>query len=213
LDSETSNVRDLRQVAGLAQNIMALVDTIHGFLEKLNDAHLNIFLADWPSADCRRRPIEPQGLPVLSWMPAAVQAAGYQGAHIVSQLASLANQIAWGQTYSAQDFGPEFLESYGWTELIGQRGPIASSRIACGFLMLGPQIEYPRHNHAAEEIYVPLTGKTLWQQTDEKWTCRKSCQPIYHAPRLTHAIRTEDVPLLTLYLWRGADLTEKSRIE
>ena len=201
------------QVADLAQNIMALVDAIHGFLEKLNDAHLNVFLADWPSANCRRRPIEPQGLPVLSWMPAAVQAAGNPGAHIVSQLAFLANQIAWGQTYSAQDFGPEFLESYGWTELIGPRGPIAGSHIACGFLILGPRIEYPRHNHEAEEIYVPLTGQTLWQQGRQPWTRHKSCRPIYHAPRVTHAMRTEQVPLLTLYLWRGADLTEKSHIE
>jgi len=201
------------QVADLAQNIMVLVDAIRGFLEKLNGAHLNVFLADWPSANCRKRSIEPQGLPVLYWMPAAVQVTGNPGTHIVGQLASLANQIAWGQTYSAQDFGPEFLESYGWAELIGQRGPIASSRIACGFLMLGPQIEYPRHNHAAEEVYVPLTGKTLWQQGHDKWTYRKSCRPIYHASRVTHAMRTEAVPLLALYLWRGADLTEKSRIQ
>jgi hypothetical protein len=28
-----------------------------------------------------------------------------------------------------------------------------------------------------------------------------------------HAMRTETLPLLALYLWRGANLTEKSLIE
>ncbi|MGD9362974.1 MAG: hypothetical protein PVH85_29185 [Desulfobacterales bacterium] len=42
-------------------------------------------------------------------------------------LAALANHIAWGQTYSAQDFGLGFLGKYGWSELTGLRGPIASN--------------------------------------------------------------------------------------
>jgi len=96
-------------------------------------------------------------------------------------LAAQANHIAWGQTYSAQDFGVGFLEKYGWTEPIGLRGPIASDRIACGFLFLGPQIEYPRHRHEAEEVYVPLTGQTLWQRNNQDWAYRAAGLPIYHA--------------------------------
>jgi hypothetical protein len=201
------------QVADLAQNIIALINAIRGFLEELNDTHLNVFLAGWPPDNCRVRPVAPHALPVLSWMPEAVQAAGNQGAFIVNQLASLANQIAWGQTYSAEDFGSGFLEKYGWTESIGQRGPVASNRIACGFLILGPQIEYPRHCHGAEEVYVPLTRQILWQQGQQTWACREPHLPIYHAPGVMHAMRTETVPLLALYLWRGANLTEKSHIE
>jgi hypothetical protein len=30
---------------------------------------------------------------------------------------------------------------------------------------------------------------------------------------MPHAMRTETVPLLALYLWRGDNLTEKSHIE
>lgn len=198
----------------MARNIISLIDTVKRFLEHLDDDHINSFLADWPPADNHRmRSNTPHALPVLAWLPMAVKAAGPDGEVLVRKLASLADQIAWAQTYTAEDFGSGFLEKYGWTELIGQRGPIVSSRIACGFLILGPRIEYPRHSHEAEEVYVPLTGQTLWQQDHQKWACHKSCRPIYHAPRVTHAMRTEDVPLLSLYLWRGADLTEKSHIE
>ena len=209
----TDGIFDRFQVSDLAQNMIALINAIRSFLKKLDDTHLNAFLADWPPASCRTRSIVPHVLPVLSWIPSAVMAAGKKEAFIVNKLASLAIHMAWGQTYSAEDFGPGFLEKYGWTELIGQRGPITSNRIACGFLFLGPQIEYPRHCHGAEEVYVPLTRQALWQQGQQTWACREPHLPIYHAPKVMHAMRTETVPLLALYLWRGANLTEKSHIE
>ena len=159
------------------------------------------------------RYVSPCSLPVLSWMPAAVKAAGRETAFLVKTLASLANDLAWGQTYSAQDFGAGFLEKYGWTEFIGLRGPIACEHMACGVLFLGPQIEYPRHSHEAEEVYVPLTEPTRWQRGDQEWADCAAGQPIYHASRVPHAMRTESVPLLALYLWCGGDLVQKSRIE
>lgn len=194
-------------------NLIALLVAIRDFLGGIKDVPIESFLADWPSANCTTRSVLPHGLPVLSYLPAAVKAAGKKTEIIVKMLASLANHISWGQTYSAQDFGVEFLEKYGWTELIGLRGPIASDRIACGFLFLGPQIEYPRHRHEAEEVYAPLTGQTLWQRNNQDWAYRAAGLPIYHAPRMPHAMRTETVPLLALYLWRGDNLAQKSIIE
>jgi len=191
---------------------VALLGAIHRFLQDLGDPHLNSFLADWSSAKSPTRSVIPNGLPVLSWMPAAVAAARKEAASLVDMLASAVNQTAWGQTYSAQDFSSGFLEKYGWTELIGLRGPVASDRMACGFLFLGPEIEYPRHSHEAEEIYVPLTGPTFWRRGNKDWELRTPCRPIYHASRVPHAMRTESVPLLALYLWRGTNLVEKSHI-
>ena len=163
-------------------NLIALVIAIRDFLEGIKDVHIESFLADWPSANCITRSVLPHGLPVLSWLPAAVKAAGKNTEGIVKMLAALANHIAWGQTYSAQDFGVGFLEKYGWTELIGLRGPIASDGIACGFLFLGPQIEYPRHRHEAEEVYVPLTEQTLWQRSNQDWAYRAPGLPILSCP-------------------------------
>jgi hypothetical protein len=194
-------------------NIIALIIAIRDFLEGIKDVHLKTFLADWPAANCMTRSVLPHCLPVLSWMPEAVKAAGKKTEVIVKMLASLANHIAWGQTYSAEDFGAGFLEKYGWTEFIGPRGPIASDRIACGFLFLAPGIEYPRHSHEAEEVYVPLTGQTLWQRSNQEWAYRAPGLPIYHAAWVPHAMRTETVPLLALYLWHGGNRVEKSRIE
>jgi hypothetical protein len=200
-------------VVDLENNITALVIAIRNFLKGLNDSRLNSFLANWPAPNCMTRSVSPRTLPVLSWMPAAVKAAGKRTGLLVNKLASLANHLSWGQTYSEQDFGAGFLEKYGWTEFIGLRGPFSSERMACGFLFLGPRIEYPRHSHEAEEAYVPLTGQTLWQCGDQDWAYRDPGQPIYHAAWMPHAMRTQSVPLLALYLWRGGNLVQKSRIE
>lgn len=64
----------------------------------------------------------------------------------------------------------------------------------------------------AEEVYIPLTGQTHWQQGNQGWTLRPLGQPIFHAPWVPHAIKTGSSPLLVLYLWRAGDLTQKSLI-
>ena len=150
------------------------------------------------------------GVILVSVANMAVKAAGKQTAFMVNMIVLLANHLTWDQTYSTEDFGAEFLEKYGWTELIGLRGPVASNRVACGFLLLGPQLEYPSHFHEAEEVYVPLTGQTLWQRSEQSWVYRTPGLPIYHASLVPHAIRTEAIPLLALYLWRGGNLVQKS---
>ena len=194
-------------------NILTFVTFIYSFLESLDDARLNSILVNWPSSNFKTRSIVPCLLPVLSWMPSAVKAAGQKTGFLVDMLASLTNDLAWGQTYSAQDFGAGFLKKYGWTEFIGLRGLIACDRMACGILFLGPQIEYPWHSHAAEEVYVPLTEPTLWRSGGQEWAYRAAGLPIYHSSGVWHAMRTESVPLLALYLWRGGDLAQKSLIE
>ena len=197
----------------LDNNIIVLASAIRNFLEDLNDTHLNSFLASWPSLNCEKRSVFLRPLPVLSWIPAADKAADNKARVIADMLVSLAYHLAWGQTYSAEDFGAGFLEKYGWTEFVGLRGPIASDRIACGFLLLGPQIEYPRHSHEAEEVYVPLTGQAFWQRGDQDWAHGAPGLPIFHASWVPHAMRTETVPLLAIYLWHGGNLVQKSHIE
>jgi hypothetical protein len=63
---------------------------------------------------------------------------------------------------------------------------------------------------SAEEVYIPLTGQTHWQQGNQGWTLHPLGQPIFHAPWVPHAIKTGAPPLLALYLWRAGDLTQKS---
>lgn len=161
------------------------------------------FLGDWPEGAARRGQV-PVQLPVCRWL------AGMAGG-LAGEVAAHAGALEWRQTYGAADFGAGFLERYGWTEIIGLRGPIPSERVAAGFLLLGPDVTYPAHAHEAEEIYLPLSGRAWWQK-GEAWRQVEPRTAIHHPGWVPHAMRTEAEPLLALYLWRGGDLAAKSVI-
>ncbi|MEM7114071.1 MAG: dimethylsulfonioproprionate lyase family protein [Chloroflexota bacterium] len=192
--------------------VLPLVAMMKSVLESLDDERVEPFLALWPTAEDVDRVLEPRGLPVLGWLETAVSSTTPQTYPLAAQLANAAPHLAWGQTYSASDFGADFLSRYGWTELIGLRGPIASDQLGSGFLLLAPQLEYPLHSHQAEEIYLPLTEPTRWLRGNEPWQTHPAGQPIHHPAWLPHAMHTETTPLLALYLWRNGNLTQKSRI-
>ncbi|MBS3649366.1 cupin domain-containing protein [Pseudaminobacter sp. 19-2017] len=131
---------------------------------------------------------------------------------LIRLLADHRDQLVWGQTYTAADFGQHFIDNYGWLELIGTRGHFESEEIAAGFLILGPGVHYPDHHHAAEEIYVPLAGEAEWRKGNGSFLRWQPGEVIHHPSNVSHAMRTGSEPLLALYLWRGGPLAQRSVI-
>ncbi|WP_442583393.1 dimethylsulfonioproprionate lyase family protein [Mesorhizobium sp. ASY16-5R] len=123
-----------------------------------------------------------------------------------------ADGLHWGQTYTAADFGQDFIDNYGWLEVFGTRGHFVHDGIAAGFLLLGPYVHYPDHHHFAEEIYIPLTCGTEWRKAGGDFVRRKAGEIIHHPSDVSHAMRTGDEPLLAIYLWRGGPLAQRSVI-
>jgi hypothetical protein len=189
-----------------------LIKHTHALLGSLRAAALGPFLADWPLAS-ERRPVVPSALPVLRWLPEAQAAAPALSLELVNDLCGAAPSMAWRQTYTTAEVGAAFLQNYGWSEIVGLSGPLASERIACGFLLLGPHTCYPRHRHEAEEVYIPLAGTASWQQGDGRWRERPPGTVIHHASDEPHAMRTGERALLALYLWRTANLHQKSHFD
>jgi hypothetical protein len=89
----------------------------------------------------------------------------------------------------------------------------ASERIACGFLLLGPSTLYPHQRQEAEELHLPLAGRAAWQKGAGPWREWPPGTLIQHISEEPHAMRTAARPLLALYLWRSANLSQKSRLD
>lgn len=183
--------------------MIALLDAVRAAFSVVPEAAA--FLADWPEAKVARL-LEPVQLPVCRWLEMLPEN-GVSGA-----LQAVAPQLQWRQTYGAEDFGVQFLQGYGWSEFVGLRGPVASDRIACGVLLLGPWVNYPAHAHAAEEVYLPISGVAEWQRGDASFRPVPVWQAIHHPSWMPHAMRVGAEPLAALYLWRGGDLAAKSVI-
>jgi hypothetical protein len=190
----------------------SIAGPIKNLLESLQRPELAPFLADWPRT-YRSRAVPAASLPVLRWLPKIGADGTAFAVDVVAAVCRAAHSMSWRQTYSLQDVDAAFLDNYGWSEILGEIGPIAGGRIACGLLLLGASTHYPRHRHAAEEFYLPLSGTAAWQQGDAVWRDRTPGTLIHHAGDEPHAMRTGASPLLALYLWRGAGLTQKARLD
>jgi hypothetical protein len=192
--------------------VMHIAARIRKLLESVHQPALDPFLADWPGA-CQNRDIAASYLPVLRWLPTIAGDTAAFGDDLVAAVCRAAPSLAWRQTYTAKDLDGDFLDNYGWSEIFGTHGPLASEHIACGFLILGPSTLYPRHRHEAQEFYLPLSGTAAWQQGDGAWRERPPGTSIHHAGDEPHAMRTGATPLLALYLWRSADLAQKAQLD
>lgn len=185
--------------------------TMQNYLSGVTDALVRGFVSamDW-SMD--RRALEPLSLPCMRHLADAAESAPPQTRPLTQLLADRSEELRWGQTYEASDFGPRFLDNYGWVEIFGTRGHFAIDTIAGGFLLLGPDTLYPDHHHLAEEIYIPLSGAAFWRMGSGDFIERAAGEIIHHPSNVSHAMRTGRAPLLALYLWRGGDLTQRSTI-
>lgn len=205
-----------RSTATMPIGIADLADATRAAVAALDSPLVASFLAEWPQRPRTRR-VEPRTLPVLRCLATIAEAAvADTGPQVVRDLVAAvlrsAGEMAWRQTYTQQESSADFLDNYGYAELLGLNGPQWSERLAAGFLLLGADTFYPRHRHAAEELYLPLYGRADWQQGDTVWRAREPGTLIHHRSEEPHAMRTGANPLLALYLWRGADLALKSRL-
>jgi hypothetical protein len=190
-----------------------LLARTHQLLESLAEPALAPFLAHWPTATADPSPSAGSGssLPVLRWLPRIVNNPVCLDPELVAALCAAAPRLAWRQTYTREEVGAAFLQDYGWTELLASAGGRLS--IACGLLLLGPHTLYPPHRHEPDEIYVPLSGAAQWQSGESAFREAAPGTVIHHPSEEPHAMRTGEQPLLALYLWRSADLSQKARLD
>ena len=88
-------------------------------------------------------------------------------------------------------------------EIIGPAGQIKHGTVRAGLLFQAPDITYPRHSHAAEEIYLSLSGPVEWQVDEADWRLSFAGDFTHHLPHQPHAIRTGTIPLLAVWGWAG----------
>ena len=189
-----------------------LDELAYALLIGMRSSEVQRFLNEWPSPAPRRMSIA-SPLPVLRYLPTVRAHAAPFSKGLVAPLAEIARSLAWRRSYSRSEVSSQFLDNYGWSELVGLTGPLPSDRLACGVLLLGPGTAYPAHHHEAEEIYIPLSGTAAWKQGDGGWEDKTPGTMIHHRPQESHAMRTAQSPLLALYLWRSDNLAQKSHLD
>ena len=190
-------------------SVSGLFSDFRDFLTLRDEPEVRDFISgiDWFLSE---RNIAPEIVPGAKHLTGIDAFAEDQQKRLVQSLLKETEILKWWLTYTADDFGQEFIENYGFVEMMGNRGHFDSSERAAGFFLMGPNLFYPSHYHVAKELYIPLTGGTLWMRDDGPFIEQPSGAVIVHESNETHAMRTKDKPLLALWMWRDGDLTQKS---
>ena len=118
----------------------------------------------------------------------------------------------WEQSYSAADeaVSADMLAGYGYTEIVGKRGPFLSERIRAGGRCLRRRCRLPRASPPGRgDLCGPRGLRTF--RLGGNLPERQSAGAVVHVTsQLVHGITMDAEPLVILYLWQGGDLREKS---
>ena len=175
-------------------------------------AHFKPSIRDWGNS---WEAVEAVDSPVSAFLAGAADQAASNTPTLLQTFARHNHRLRWEQSYRKQDgLVPDaMLDAYGFAEIIGLRGPFISDRIRAGIAIWGPQVEYPQHQHQAEEIYVILSGSAAFSFDGGAAQARRAGDLVFVESNRRHGFRTEEESLVVYYLWQAGDLRQTSSFD
>jgi mannose-6-phosphate isomerase-like protein (cupin superfamily) len=194
---------------------LELLDAVHDFALEHPHPEIQKFKASMRAWGETWQEVIPAYLAVADILGTAGVSTETPASALVAAFERHKSRLRWEQSYKKEDgLVPDaMLTGYGFTEIIGQRGPFVSDRIRAGISIWGPGIVYPRHQHEAEEIYVVLAGAAEFKVGSGVETRQSVGDVVYVESNMPHGFRTTDQSLVVYYLWQAGDLRQQSRFE
>jgi quercetin dioxygenase-like cupin family protein len=125
---------------------------------------------------------------------------------VIEEFLRIAHDLPWRQTAGYLDIlSDEYLAYYGYLQLVGPVPSIIEHpSVRVGIGVWGPHLEYPLHEHEAEELYHVLAGTPAFGTEDGTWTDSVPGDAVHNPPWHRHAQRFGAEPTVLLYCWTGA---------
>ena len=133
-------------------------------------------------------------LPACDWIAPAL--AGQQSG-LALAFAAVEGKLAWTRRASARP-DERFWDGHANAVILGPGGFEVRSDLWIGATVMAPGVVYPQHDHAPEEVYLPLTAGEWWNAAMD-WTDPGPAGCIYNPPGIAHAMRSGEGPFLALW--------------
>ena len=160
------------------------------------------------------RKLTPTANPVAArWLAAALDAIKPTEPALASAIAEAADQLSWVtyDAYPRAEIGEAFATGHAFAALRGGEAPYAADDFELGLFLIAPGTLYRDHQHAAPELYAPLTGPHGWRfGTGRPLIIKPAHEPVWNPPQQPHLTLTGRVPFLSFYVWtRDVDLAAR----
>ncbi|WP_209834746.1 dimethylsulfonioproprionate lyase family protein [Ruegeria sp. HKCCE3926] len=190
---------------------MTLDDVLEA-ARQLHQAHRDLAaFASWPD-DLTPTGLQPAHIPATD----LVGDFGLDGVaptrDLVAAIKASAHLAQWKHTYTEEEVGADFLNRYGYYELLGPTGHFHSTQLRGYVGYWGAGLDYDWHSHQAEELYLTLAGGAVFRSNEDE-TFVGPHQTRQHKSWQSHAMTTMDQPILTFVLWRGEGMGDLPRMD
>ena len=160
--------------------------------------HKNTVLAGLGQQLALNPDYQPAAAPVLRFLPEALAAAPPHP--VLEAILPFMPNLHWQTNNNYRGyFADSFFENEAFTEIIGPKGILQTNAFRCGLLLLGPQLDYPDHNHETSEWYHIFSGTGLWRQGSDDFSPRAPHSAIFHSSLEVHAMRCRKTPIFALW--------------
>lgn len=131
-------------------------------------------------------------VPVCDWVGVAL--AGSVGP-LARAFAAVEGRLCWAPRAVSEG---AFREGHANAVILGPGGLEARDDLWIGVTVMAPGLRYVDHDHAPEEVYLPLSPGEWWNSAMD-WTDPGPEGCIYNPPGIKHAMRSGAGPLLALW--------------
>lgn len=111
-------------------------------------------------------------------------------------------RLHWNDKGAAEK-GDQIQKNLAFVELLGPTGMTLNDHCRVGLFLQNAKSEYPIHRHAAEELYLVVSGTALWSQSESALTPKPPGSFIHHASWEPHGTTTTSEPMLAVWCWTG----------
>ena len=125
-------------------------------------------------------------------------------ARIADSFSALVPALFWAPRAGTGPFASDnWPEGHANATIVGPGGIENRDDLQIGVSILAPNVRYPDHHHAPEEVYLVLSpGK--FQHGSSPWFEPGIGGTLYNEPNINHAMASGDAPLLAIWcLWSG----------
>ncbi len=161
----------------------------------------------WPQ-DLTYAERRPNPLPAMELLHSNPGTNTALSAPVLQAYQSIAPYLEWRHTYTAEEVGQHFLDTFAWFELAGPDGHFITCETRITAAYWGPGLLYDRHQHVAEELYTVISGEALFMSDGDPDETLGAGATRYHASNQPHALITQNHPLVVLVFWRGEGLAD-----
>lgn len=119
---------------------------------------------------------------------------------LVAAFRKVETQLEWRTrpTYDKATASENFMDGHANAMILGPGGVEERKDVWLGVTLMAPNVRYPDHNHAPEEVYLVLSqGDFL--QGDRGWFTPGIGGSFYNVPHIRHAMRSGDEPLFAFW--------------